>query len=600
MSEGSNEPGQVWGEVVASERSPPLSPALTQPPGQPDGQGTVRPHQFSNSIVSSQNPFDTYATRDPRLEPFHPISTSHAAVLLTSSEEVAAQRSMMAADQLSREELRAIRHANVEIHGRLPALVSENLAGADDGITTPADGRRVSCSVDSLPPRMLVFGDRGAGSSYGQTMLTPIGMTSFEDTVAPAEGEDEQSGRAILANNKASDLIYGREVQNTFTQQDAQRESLRTIPFSPDSNISLASQLAAYSPSTPSSYDYQRSSQQPTIKSQPPTPSHEAGVHYQQHNRGRLNNIPEGWDFQHGPSQSTMQASDVGDATGLDSTNPGHFNVTAQDGNPSSSVSTLANTSLSTIGDYDQLEVQRAPEPPHMIDSYGNSTHAIASNQDPQLAIFNAVASTGISNEVDLMDGLLQSLPESTLSHVENHDFIATNTEPDSEMTDHSQTSAQEHHSIDPSILQQLQQTTPVSSQSLPGGLVQQSNLDGTDVDPPDIMIDDFERNLDVTALLAHWTISYGLRDLEFPPVGERALRVEEWKRPDEVQTKDLNGDYCDPQGINWVKLGTTRENARTVRNKLYVNYTNIEHACPSEVSVRCQALALRLTNLWL
>jgi hypothetical protein len=90
------------------------------------------------------------------------------------------------------------------------------------------------------------------------------------------------------------------------------------------------------------------------------------------------------------------------------------------------------------------------------------------------------------------------------------------------------------------------------------------------------------------------------MKESEFPPVGERALRVKEWKRPDEVRTKDLNGDFCDPQGINWVKLGTTRENARTVRNKLYVNYTNIKHACPSEVSGRYQILTLQLANLWL
>lgn len=601
MSEGSNEPGQVWGKMVTSDRSPPLSPALALPPGQFDGQGTVRPHQFSNSVMSPQNALDRYATQDPRREPSDPTGVSHVAVLLTSLEEVAAQRSMMAADQLSREELRAIRHAIVETHGRLPAQVPENFSGTDNGGTNPAEGWRVSCSVDSSPQHNLVFGNRGDDSTYEQSVPTPIRMMSSGDSVSAAESGDEDSGGATLASHKGSDLIYGRDFQTALTQHDTQRVSLGTTQSSPDSNTFAASESPAQWLPTPSGYDYMQPSQQLTINSQPSALSYKAEDNYQQHNRDQPSDTIEGGFLQHGLSQIIMLKSDVGDVTVHDAINSGLSSVNGQDGDASSSVLTFANTSFSTIGQYDQLEGQHPPGSSHLVDNHGTSMFAIASNQGSQPAIFNAVAAaTGTPNDVDLMDEHLELLAQSTVLPVEDSDSITTDTGADSEMADPSLTSAQDHDSINPSMLQQPQQTTPISSQLLPGGFALQSNFDGTDVDSLDSMIDDFERNLDVSALLEHWTISYGMKESEFPPVGERALRVNEWKRPDEVRTKDLSGDFCDPQGINWVKLGTTRENARTVRNKLYVNYTNIKHACPSEVSVRYQIMTLQPANLWL
>lgn len=585
MSEGSNERGQVWGIVVASDRSPPLSPALALPPGQPDGHGTVRPHQFSNTVMSPQNPLNRHATQDPRLESSDPSSASHIAFSPTSLEEVAAQQSMMAADQLGREEPRAIRHATVEIHGRLPAQVSERLAGPDDGDTSPADGGRVSCSTDPSPPQNLVFGHRGGDSGSRQTVLTPIGMMAFGDTVIPVESGDEESGGVTLANNKDADISHGREVQDAFIGRDASQSSLCTTHFSSASNSFSAAQLATHSLSTSSCYDYS-DPPQPTIDLQSCTPSYETGVVYYQHNSDQPSNIIEGWEFQHGPLQTAIQTNNISNA-GLYSIDSGHCNLSAHDGNPSSSAFTSVHTSDSTTNLYDQLGSQRLPDLSHVAGSHENPLLVIASGHDSETGSFNAGAGTGTSNELDMIDAHLQTSPESTQSTEEDSEDITANTGANIHMVDDNQSPSQDHDSIIPSDLQQLQQTTPVSSQLLPGGFTLQYNFDGADVDPLDIMVDDFERNLDVSTLLEHWTISYGMRKSEFPPIGERALRVKEWKRPVEVQTKDLDGDFCDPQGINWVKLGTTRANARTVRNKLYVNYTNIKHACPSEVSTR-------------
>lgn len=596
MSEGSNERGQVWGIVVASDRSPPLSPALALPPGQPDGHGTVRPHQFSNTVMSPQNPLNRHATQDPRLEYSDPSSASHIAFSPTSLEEVAAQQSTMAADQLGREEPRAIRHATVEIHGRLPAQVSESLAGSDDGDTHPANEGRVSCFTDPSPPQNLVFGHRGGDSGSGQTVFTPIGMTSFGDTVIPVESGDEESGGVTLANNKDTTITHGRDVHHAFIQHDASQSSSCTTHFSSASNSFSASQLATHSLSTSSCYDYPNKSPQATLNLQSCTPSDETGVVYYQHNSGQVSNITEGWEFQDGPSHTATQTNNISNA-GLHSIDSGHCSLSAHDGGLSSSAFTSVHTSDSTTNLYDQLGSQRLPDLSHIAGSHENPLLAIASGHDSETGSFNAGADTGTSNELEMMDAHLQTSPESTQSTVEDSDDMPANTGANIDMVDDNQSPSQDHDSIIPSVLQQLQQTAPVSSQLLPGGFTLQYNLDGADVDPLDIMVDDFERNLDVSTLLEHWTISYGMKKSEFPPIGERALRVKEWKRPVEVQTKDLDGDFCDPQGINWVKLGTTRANARKVRNKLYVNYTNIKHACPSEVSTVYHELALRLAN---
>ena len=598
MSEGSNESGQVCGVAVASDRSPPPSPALALPPGQVDGQGTVRPHQFSNSRMSPQNPLDRYATQDPRLESSDPTSASHLAFMLTSLEEVAAQRSIMAADQLGREEPRAIRHATLELHGRVPGQVSENSTRTDNGDTNPGDERRGSCSVGSSPPQNLVVGIRRGDSDYGQTMLTPIGMTSYWVTVSPAGSGNEAYGAVTLANHKDTDIINGRDIPDTSIQRDTHRVSSCTTHISQDPDTFLASDLPAHLPSTPSTDNYSDPSQ-PTINSRRSTPSYETEFSYQQHNCDEPSNITQDGDVQHGPSQTAMQASDVGSATGLHSTNVRYSSFTAQDGIAASLVFTSAHTSNSPIGQHGELGLQGPPDSALIVDDHENTMLAVALDHDFEPVILNAAGATGISNELDIMGEHLPTSPEIPISSGESSEPITANTGVDIEMIDHHLSHAQDHGPIVPPILQQqVQQTTPVSSQLLPGISPLQSNLDGTDVDPLDLMVDDFERNLDVSTLLEHWTISYGMKDSEFPPIGERALRVKEWKRPDEIQTKDLDGDLCDPQGINWVKLGTTRAKARTVRNKLYVNYTNIKHACPSEVSARRQVLPLPLANI--
>lgn len=41
----------------------------------------------------------------------------------------------------------------------------------------------------------------------------------------------------------------------------------------------------------------------------------------------------------------------------------------------------------------------------------------------------------------------------------------------------------------------------------------------------------------------------------------------------DDITTSDLNGDHCDYQGIKWAAMGVTRREARTFRQRRYLNY---------------------------
>jgi hypothetical protein len=60
--------------------------------------------------------------------------------------------------------------------------------------------------------------------------------------------------------------------------------------------------------------------------------------------------------------------------------------------------------------------------------------------------------------------------------------------------------------------------------------------------------------------------------------LSEEAKMVSSWaaKRPKMLTRDHLNGDRCDFQGINWTKMGVSKETAHRIRQKTYFNYTNI------------------------
>ena len=586
MSERSSERDQVEGIVVASDRSPPVSPGLVSPPGHPNGQGSVRPHHSYDSVIPSQRHLNVGAIRDPRAESSNFSNASHAISFWTPLDEATAtQQSMMAADQLNNEEIEEIRHGKIETHGKLSAQFLEDSDEMAYGNTSSPAGPRASRSANSLSPQAPSSMNNQGNSNYEQLMLSPTSMASFRDTMSPAESGDEDTGGVALATHSDRESSYCQVGQCSLDQCSARGVSLGAADVPPRASNFLGPELPGTPPYTPSNYHYSNSFNT-TVTALVPSESSDIDMLCAEHNFDRQGGVTEVSNYQRGPSRSAMQAIDLADAAGLDSATSRLPNLNSQYGGISSFFSMSTHTINSTIGQYDQATTQR-----HLVDSYGNPLHAnnLPSSHTPEsVAAFNAIGVTGTTSELDLTHGHSQTSPDPELSIVESPDTIVSDTADDADIGNNNFPPAQDHGSIIPSLLQLYQQTSPISSQLLPGGFALQSNLDGTDVDPLDYMVDDFERNLDVSTLLEHWTISYGMKDLDFPPVGDQALRIKEWKRPDEVHTKDLDGDFCDPQGINWAKLGTTRENARIVRNKLYVNYTNIKHACPSEVRLLC------------
>ncbi|KAI0391793.1 quinon protein alcohol dehydrogenase-like superfamily [Xylariaceae sp. FL0594] len=65
---------------------------------------------------------------------------------------------------------------------------------------------------------------------------------------------------------------------------------------------------------------------------------------------------------------------------------------------------------------------------------------------------------------------------------------------------------------------------------------------------------------------------------------------------PPRVLYKDLKGDECDFQGINWLPLGVTRRMARKCRFATFINYTNhpntdvLDPSRPSRLLSRCES----------
>ncbi|KAH0536313.1 hypothetical protein FGG08_006806 [Glutinoglossum americanum] len=88
----------------------------------------------------------------------------------------------------------------------------------------------------------------------------------------------------------------------------------------------------------------------------------------------------------------------------------------------------------------------------------------------------------------------------------------------------------------------------------------------------------DFESNMDYPTFMRQWCIRTLMLKGAAEGPGQAALRVCDWKRESEIMAKQVNGDDCDIQGINWKALGVSRTEARKARKEYYKNYTNLKN----------------------
>jgi len=88
---------------------------------------------------------------------------------------------------------------------------------------------------------------------------------------------------------------------------------------------------------------------------------------------------------------------------------------------------------------------------------------------------------------------------------------------------------------------------------------------------------DDYESNMKVIEFFESWRNRYAA-GVRFPPIGLEDLLLEQSRNKVKscITIKDLDGERCDIQGIDWIELGARREEARTVRNRSYHNYRNL------------------------
>ena len=87
---------------------------------------------------------------------------------------------------------------------------------------------------------------------------------------------------------------------------------------------------------------------------------------------------------------------------------------------------------------------------------------------------------------------------------------------------------------------------------------------------------DDFETNMNVILFLESWRLHFS-RGERLPPIREEPLLLDpsRTKTKRHIDVEDLAGERCDIQGIDWTKIGASREHARMVRNNCYHAYRN-------------------------
>ncbi|MCJ1477581.1 hypothetical protein MMC13_006254 [Lambiella insularis] len=68
------------------------------------------------------------------------------------------------------------------------------------------------------------------------------------------------------------------------------------------------------------------------------------------------------------------------------------------------------------------------------------------------------------------------------------------------------------------------------------------------------------------------WREQHLFQNPRFPAIGDRATQLDRVAKeiPDEVSAEDIDGERCDHQGLNWIKLGASRKDARKIRKRLY------------------------------
>lgn len=92
------------------------------------------------------------------------------------------------------------------------------------------------------------------------------------------------------------------------------------------------------------------------------------------------------------------------------------------------------------------------------------------------------------------------------------------------------------------------------------------------------------DSNHDMSYFLGFWRFSYEHNNVS-EPINLEAWHARNWERPSLVSNIDVAGGFDDIQGIDWSRLGATREGARSVR-KLYHQHPKVwQHPTPESAA---------------
>ncbi|KAH8603068.1 hypothetical protein B0O99DRAFT_588118 [Bisporella sp. PMI_857] len=118
-------------------------------------------------------------------------------------------------------------------------------------------------------------------------------------------------------------------------------------------------------------------------------------------------------------------------------------------------------------------------------------------------------------------------------------------------------------------------------------------NLDGLDFPSSDIFLDvileadqpevEEQRNLNLEDFLTQWaratTWDEDPRKRSSGPLYPAILDQRDVQYLQPIERRDLQGERCDIQRLNWEKLGVSRREARQARQQTYSNYTNMRRS---------------------
>jgi hypothetical protein len=102
-----------------------------------------------------------------------------------------------------------------------------------------------------------------------------------------------------------------------------------------------------------------------------------------------------------------------------------------------------------------------------------------------------------------------------------------------------------------------------------------EGEMDTEDEEANETVVED-QANLDLYEFMWNWATSMGGPRKRLHGPNLEAVQETRKKKLKSIHRSDLQGEYCDVQGLDWSALDVKRTEARSVRRRTYTNYVNL------------------------